>query len=137
MALVVSGYARLARKLALACGLPLGKDGQIRIPSTSQQCKRGILMTNHNEEPSQDFVVTKGYRLFTELCDVCRRACVVGLGYGSPGTGKTKSASYYAQWNLIKPFLPEPLITFTGRNTVDGLYPYRPLTFASALPDAS
>lgn len=26
--------------LALACGLPLGKDGQIRIPSTSQQCKR-------------------------------------------------------------------------------------------------
>src|SRR6516162_4751339 len=26
--------------LALACGLPLGKDGQIRIPSKSQQCKR-------------------------------------------------------------------------------------------------
>lgn len=28
----------MARKLA--CGLPLGKDGQIRIPSKSQQCKR-------------------------------------------------------------------------------------------------
>ncbi len=27
--------------LALACGLPLGKDGQLRIPSPSQQCKRG------------------------------------------------------------------------------------------------
>lgn len=26
--------------LALACGLPVGKDGQIRIPSKSQQCKR-------------------------------------------------------------------------------------------------
>src|SRR5258708_18815147 len=26
--------------LALACGLPMGKDGQIRIPSKSQQCKR-------------------------------------------------------------------------------------------------
>jgi hypothetical protein len=26
--------------LALACGLPLGKDGQRRIPSPSQQCKR-------------------------------------------------------------------------------------------------
>ena len=27
--------------LALACGLPLGKDGQPHIPSPSQQCKRG------------------------------------------------------------------------------------------------
>jgi len=27
--------------LALACGLPLGKDGQLRIKSPSQQCKRG------------------------------------------------------------------------------------------------
>src|SRR5690348_10816962 len=27
--------------LALACGLPLGKDGQLHIPSPSQQCKRG------------------------------------------------------------------------------------------------
>ncbi len=26
--------------LALACGLPMGQDGQIRIPSKSQQCKR-------------------------------------------------------------------------------------------------
>ena len=26
--------------LALACGLPLGKDGQIRVPCKSQQCKR-------------------------------------------------------------------------------------------------
>jgi len=27
-------------QLALACGLPVGKDGQPRIPSKSQQCKR-------------------------------------------------------------------------------------------------
>jgi hypothetical protein len=27
--------------LALACGLPLGQDGRPRIPSLSQQCKRG------------------------------------------------------------------------------------------------
>ena len=27
--------------LALACGLPLGKDGHPRIPCPSQQCKRG------------------------------------------------------------------------------------------------
>lgn len=29
--------------LALACGLPLDKDGHPRIPSSSQQCKRGKL----------------------------------------------------------------------------------------------
>jgi DNA transposition AAA+ family ATPase len=89
-------------------------------------------MTNHNGERPHGFVVTKGYRRFAEMCDACRRARVVGLGYGPPGTGKTESASYYAQWNHFKPFLPEPLITFTGRSAVDGLYPYRPLTFASA-----
>ena len=88
-------------------------------------------MTNHNGEKPQGFVVTKGYRRFAEMCDGGLRARVVGLGYGPPGTGKTESASYYAQWNRIKPFLPEPLITFTGRSAVDGLYPYRPLTFAS------
>jgi hypothetical protein len=35
---LLSGYARLAQELA--CGLPLGKQGQPRIPSPSQQCKR-------------------------------------------------------------------------------------------------
>jgi hypothetical protein len=53
-----------------------------------------------------------------------------------PVTGKTQSAKQYAQWSLFKPFLPEALITFTGRSTMDGLYPYRPLTFASASLDA-
>ncbi len=66
------------------------------------------------------------------MCDACRRARVVGLGYGPPGTGKTESAKRYAQWSLFKPFLPESLITFTGRSAMDGLYPYRPFTFASA-----
>jgi hypothetical protein len=62
---------------------------------------------------------------------------VVGLSYGPPGTGKTESAKRYAQWNLFKPYLPESLITFTGRNTMDGLYPYRPFTFPSTPLDAS
>jgi len=84
----------------------------------------------------EGFVVTKGYRRFAEMCDTCRRARFVGLGYGPPGTGKTEAAKYYAQWNAFKPFLPEPLITFTGRSAVDGLYPYRPLTFARSPLDA-
>ena len=75
-------------------------------------------MTNQHEGEPPSFVATKAYRRFAEMCDGCRRTSVVGLGYGPPGTGK--------------PFLPEPLITFTGRSAVDGLYPYRPLSFASA-----
>src|SRR6266700_5810330 len=31
----------------------------------------------------------------------------------------------------------QPLITFTGRSAVDGLYPYRPLTYASSPLDGS
>lgn len=93
-------------------------------------------MTSHNGATPPHFVETKSYRRFGEMCDACRRTHVVGLGYGPPGTGKTESAKQYAQWSLFKPFLPEPLITFTGRNTADGLYPYRPLTFTSAPLDA-
>lgn len=89
----------------------------------------------HERKPS-NFVVTKGYRLFAEMCDACRQDRFVGLGYGPPGTGKTESAKYYAQWNLFKPFLPESLITFTGRSAMDDLYPYRPFTFASASLEA-
>ena len=93
-------------------------------------------MTNHDKKNPQGFVVTKGYRRFTEMCDACRRTRVVGLGYGPPGTGKTESAKQYARWTHIKPFLPESLITFTGRSAIDGLYPYRPFTFAAAPLDA-
>lgn len=61
----------------------------------------------------------------------CDRSCL-----WTPGTGKTEAARYYAHWNQIEPFLPEPLITFGGRSAVDGLYPYKPFTFASAPSEA-
>src|SRR5713101_8452561 len=94
-------------------------------------------MSNQDGGEPPRFVETKSYRRFGEMCDACRRAHVVGLGYGPPGTGKTESAKRYAQWSLFKPFLPESLITFTGRSAMDGLYPYRPFTFASAPLDSS
>lgn len=94
-------------------------------------------MTDQDWGNPQNFVATKSYRRFGEMCDACRRACVVGLGYGPPGTGKTESAKQYAQWRLFKPFLPESLITFTGRSAMDGMYPYRPFTFASVPLDTA
>src|SRR5215469_2782772 len=89
-------------------------------------------MSDHNGRRSGPFVQTKGYRLFSDLCDACRRSRYIGLGYGPPGTGKTESARYYAQWDHIEPLLPELLITFAGRNTVDDFYPYKPFTFSAA-----
>ncbi len=82
------------------------------------------------------FVVTKQYRLFTEFCDSCRDSHDVGLGSGPPGTGKTESARYYAGWEHLEPFMPEPLITFTGRSAIDSFFPYKPFTFSSAPRDA-
>ncbi len=81
----------------------------------------------HEHQPAT-FVVTKGYRLFAEMCDACRQDQFVGLGYGPPGTGKTLSAMYYARWNTVKPFLPEPLITYAGRESRSmGFTPTDPL----------
>lgn len=94
-------------------------------------------MTDKDERNPPDFVTTKSPRRFGEMRDACRTTRAVGLGYGPPGTGKTESARQYAHWNLFEPFLPEPLITFTGRSTADGLYPYRPLTFSPVPLDTS
>ena len=45
-------------------------------------------MTNQDGGNPQSFVATKSYRRFGEMCDACRRARVVGLGYGPPFTGR-------------------------------------------------
>src|SRR6266567_4653654 len=89
-------------------------------------------MSEQSGRGPEIFVQTKGYRLFTDVCDACRRFRSIGLGYGPPGTGKTEAARYYAQWDRVEQLLPEPLITFAGRSAVDGFYPYKPFTFTSA-----
>ncbi|MGB3946435.1 MAG: AAA family ATPase [Bacteroidia bacterium] len=47
-----------------------------------------------------EFIATKEYRRFMEFCNACMEYKYMGICYGSPGVGKTKSAEYYSAKHL-------------------------------------
>ena len=47
-----------------------------------------------------EFIATKEYRRFTEFCNACMEYKYIGICYGPPGVGKTRSAERYSDKQL-------------------------------------
>ncbi|HAU1796543.1 TPA: AAA family ATPase [Legionella pneumophila] len=55
---------------------------------------------------NNEFITTKGYLRFKEFCDACMEYKYIGICYGAPGVGKTKSAEQYSE-KLLKDSIPK------------------------------
>ncbi len=86
-------------------------------------------MSDQPQRATLPFVSTKEYLRFSEFSDACRQDRYIGITHGLPGSGKTRSARHYAQWDRVETLLPEQLFTLAGRSHSNGQFPHKP--FAS------
>ncbi|MDQ4504430.1 MULTISPECIES: AAA family ATPase [unclassified Sinomonas] len=54
---------------------------------------------------SNDFIVTKEHRRFTEFANAVRKEGTIGICHGDAGVGKTQSARRYAHWDTLELFV--------------------------------
>lgn len=55
-----------------------------------------------------NFLITKQYRRFAEICNKSQKSQVMALIFGKTGLGKTRSAMHYTQWRTIDPLMAKP-----------------------------
>lgn len=54
---------------------------------------------------SQNFIITKEHRRFTEFANAVRKDKTIGICHGEVGVGKTLSARRYTHWDDLEPFI--------------------------------
>lgn len=57
-----------------------------------------------------EFIPTKAHSRFVELAQACEKYRYIGVCYGRPGVGKTRSAQEFAKWDGMEAYAyPDPL----------------------------
>lgn len=70
---------------------------------------------------TRTFIETKEYKRFAEFCDACIKYKYIGICYGVPGVGKTLSARYYSNWNIIERQIDYHGAKEIGNNATDDI----------------
>lgn len=64
-----------------------------------------------NSEQPSEFILTSEYLKFIEFCDACATNKYIGVCIGRAGVGKTSSAKFFAEWQIVEPLLGKPVRT--------------------------
>lgn len=68
--------------------------------------------------PDESFVETREYLRFVEFCDATKKSKYIGVCYGPPGVGKTKSGRRYSNWDFQEVYLDQGMRKFLAPSEV-------------------